>query len=197
MQRSAACSHQSGPNGSKRRASASMSTSAISSGSSYLQTLLQSRQDLQTLQTDVGSGNIAGAKADFASFQQDAMNMFQSSKGKQSGQTGATQTTADLQALQSALSSGNVTGTQKALASFQQDLQTQSQGKTHKHHHHHHQKDTNSNQTANATATNATATNANGGVPNSAMTLASLLSAYQAFNSSSAATTGTALSVLG
>jgi hypothetical protein len=182
----------------ERRASTSMSTSSISSGSSYLQTLLQSRQDLQTLQTDVGSGNIAGAKADFASFQQDAIKMFQSSKGMQPGQTGAAQTTADLQALQSALSSGNVTGAQKALASFQQDLQTQSQGKTHKHHHHHHQEeDTNSNQTANATATNATAANASGGVPNSAMTLASLLSAYQAFNSSGAATTGTALSVLG
>jgi hypothetical protein len=159
-----------------------------------MQTLLtQSKQDLQTLQTDLGSGNVAGAKTDFAAFQQDAINMFQSSKGLQPGQAGASQTTTDLQALQSALSSNNVTGAQKALSAFQQDLQTQMKGRTHGHHHQGHQ-DTDSDQNANA---GSGVTNATGGVPNSAMTLASLLSAYQAFNMSSSATTGTALSVLG
>jgi hypothetical protein len=178
-----------------------MSTNAISSGSSTWQTLLtQSKQALQTLQTDLGSGNIAGAQSDFAAFQQDAIRMFQSSNGLQPGQAGASQTTTDLQALQTALSSNDVTGAQKALAAFQQDLQTQMQGRTHGHHHHGHHQDTDSNQSANAASSNGTGnaagTNASG-VPNSAVTLASLLSAYQVFNTSSAATTGTALSVLG
>jgi hypothetical protein len=181
-----------------------MSTSAISSqNSSSLQALLkQSKQDLQSLQTDLGSSNLAGAQTDFAAFQQDATNLFQSSNGQQlaqlAGQPATSQSSTDLQTLQAALSSGNVTGAQKALASFQQDLQTQMQGRRAHGHHRHHQ-DSNSDQSANAASLNGTgaaATSANG-VPNSALTLASMLSAYKAFNTSGAAMTGSALSVLG
>jgi hypothetical protein len=185
-----------GPKGRKEK---EVSTSAISSGSSYLQTLLmQSNQDMQTLQTDLGSGNLAGAKTDFAAFQQNALNLFQNSKGQQisqyAAQTGTSQTTADLQALQSALSSGDVTSARKALAAFEQDVQNNLQS-THKHHrHHHHQEESTPAQNAN-NGTNATSSM--GPATNSAMTLASLLSTYQAFNVSSAATIGTALSVTG
>src|SRR5262245_17050600 len=109
---------------------------SISSGTTPLQGLLtQSQQDLQNLQADLSSGNMGAVQKDFASFRQDAMNLFQ---GSSLSQTQSSATT-DLQALQTALSAGDLTNAQKAFAAFQQDVQnTQNASHGHHHHHHHH-----------------------------------------------------------
>ncbi len=107
-----------------------MSTSAISSANLPLQaSLIKSKQDLLALQGDLSSGSLSAAQKDFASFQQDALSLFQNSNAP-------TGTQADLQALQDALGSGDLAGAQNAFASFQNDLQNSAAG--HKYHHHHH-----------------------------------------------------------
>jgi len=173
----------------------------ISSNSS-LQTLsMQPKQDLLALQTDLNSGNITGAQKDFATFQQDALNLSNNPNGKQgSPPTVSSTASTDLQALQSALSSGDVTGAKKALAAFQLDLQ--SAGKAHKHHggHHHHSDDDDAKNTATNSQNSSNGTPANGGTGtadtngiNSAAVMASMRSAYQALGSAGTSATGTGI----
>jgi hypothetical protein len=88
----------------------------------------QMRSDFQSLQSDLQSGNIANAQADFASLLKDApplQNLLKSDAD--SVQSSA------LSALSTSLKSGDVTGAQTALASLGQTL-----GGAHCHHHHHH-----------------------------------------------------------
>jgi hypothetical protein len=149
---------------------------SISSGTTPLQGLLtQSQLDLQTLQADLSSGKLDAVQKDFASFRQDALNLFQGSNLSQSSPNliGSTLSAAatDLQALQTALDGGDLTNAQKAFAAFQQDVQnTQNGSHGHHHHHHHH-------------ASNGDASNTNTSQNANDPLVASLLSAYQAFNS--------------
>jgi hypothetical protein len=180
------------------------SVNVISSNSSLQTLLMQPKQDLQALQTDLSSGNLVGAQKDFATFTQDAWNLFQNSNNKQSGaQIAPSQVSTDLQALQSALSSGNLTAAQKAFAAFQQDLQTAAAGR--KHHHHHHQReedtkssDANSQNNSNGAAPNgaSSAVTATSGITSGAL-MKSLLSAYQTFDLSGTSASGTRIGVTG
>src|SRR5579871_4788089 len=93
-----------------------MSISAISGNNPYAgyQNLFsQPSQDLQSLSTDLTSGNLAGAQKDFASLQKDVNSAFSSMLGSNGTLPTNTSTpslgpTADLQALQSALNSNNL-----------------------------------------------------------------------------------------
>jgi hypothetical protein len=170
---------------------------SISSGTTPLQGLLtQSQQDLQTLQADLGSGKLDAVQKDFASFRQDALSLFQGSNLNQTGQNliGSTLSAAatDLQALQTALNAGDLTNAQKAFATFQQDVQN-TQNKSHGHHHHRHHHESNGD-ASNAIANANTNTNINQSANDSLV--ASLLSAYQAFNNPATAAAST-LSITG
>jgi hypothetical protein len=86
----------------------------------------QFQQEFQQLGTDLQSGNLPAAQADFASLQQGA----QSDSSAQSSNPFAqvfNQLSQDLQ-------SGNLTGAQQDYAALQEDIQNQA---TQTHHHHH------------------------------------------------------------
>jgi hypothetical protein len=176
-----------------------MSVNVISSNSSLQTLFLPPKQDLQALQTDLSSGNLAGAQKDFASFQKDTLNLFQNSKPGDA-QAASSQLSTDLQALQSALSSGNLTGAQKAFAAFQQDLQNTGIGhKDHHRHHRHQEEDTKSTDANSQNSTNGSASNSASGLASatsgitSGGLMKSLLSAYQTFTPASS----TGISVIG
>src|SRR5215472_17071871 len=106
-----------------------MSISAISGNNPYagFQSLFsQPKQDLQSLATDLNSGNLAGAQKDFAALQQDVTSSFSSLLGPNArianNTPSGTGPTADLQALQNALKSNDLAGAQKSFAAFQQDV---------------------------------------------------------------------------
>lgn len=182
-----------------------MSISAVSGNDPYgLQSLLsQPKQDLQSLASDLGSGNLAGAQKDFASLQKDVSSAFQAltqsttsplNLGNMSTAGGGT--TADLQALQSALGSNDLAGAQKSFAAFQQDVQ--SLGGSHRGHHRHHHvsSDDNDSQDPQSTAATGTGTglsNPGNSVPN--FTMAAMLAAYKAFGSGTTGATSTVSAV--
>ena len=164
-----------------------MSISAISGNNPYtgLQSLFsQPNQDLQSLATDLSSGNLAGAQKDFAALQQDVTSSFSSLLGSNATipnntTPSGTRPTADLQALQNALKSNDLAGAQKSFAAFQQDVQAF--GMHRGHHRHHHSDsdgDSQSSKTSNTTGINS-ATTANNGVPD--FNMAAMLAAYRAF----------------
>jgi hypothetical protein len=109
-----------------------MSIGAVSSNnpnvSGMSNGLGQVRQDFQSLQNSLASGDLAGAQNAFAAVQQDFQNFQQ--KGGTSGSQGTSPVQQDLQSLQNALSSGDIDGAKQALAAFQQDVK-----KAHGHHH--------------------------------------------------------------
>lgn len=158
-----------------------MSINAISKSDPYasLQSLFsQPKQDLQSLATDLTSGNLAAAQKDFASLQQDATNAFNSRQGSTGNGPSA-----DLQALQSALSSNNLAAAQKSFAAFQQDVQAFGM---HRGRHQHSHTDADASSAATATDTTnggnpVSAGNTANGVPN--FTMAAMLAAYRAFAS--------------
>jgi hypothetical protein len=167
-----------------------MSISSVSTGNLYsLQGLFsQPRQDLQTLAGDLTSGNLTAAKTDFASFQKDVLNLFQTPSStppsSNTDQSVATGPAADLQALQNALNSNDVTGAQKALAAFRNDIQAfAGTHKGHHHHHHHHSQDSDGQSTQQTGGSRSTSNNTStlqNGVPDAS--IASLIAAYNAFS---------------
>ena len=107
-----------------------MTISPISSQlpASYLsdyQNNIQARAEFKALNTDLQSGNIAGAQQDFASLLQDSPQL--------ENQLQSTQTTPQATALKSlstALQSGDLAGAQSAMANLEQTMMAQ-----HRHHH--------------------------------------------------------------
>ena|SRR5271168_1733196 len=95
------------------------------------------REDFDTLQSALQSGNISGAQSAFAAFLQDVQKTAQTA-GSASLFGPGTQASKDLQALGSALQSANLAGAQKAFATLQQDIQAAGQSPTNLPFAHHH-----------------------------------------------------------
>jgi len=116
-----------------------MSIDATSSVASTARASYQQiRSDFKSLQSDLQSGNVANAQADFATLLKDAP---QFNNQLQSG--AATTQSSALSALSASLQSGDIGGAQTALASLGQtsggaQSALNSMGQTHRHHHHHH-----------------------------------------------------------
>lgn len=89
----------------------------------------QRRQDFQSLQDALQSGDLSAAQSAFAALQKDAP------AGKADKSKDNSPMSKDFQALQTALQSGNISDAQKAFATLQQDMKTARAA----HHHHHHQ----------------------------------------------------------
>ena len=89
----------------------------------------QRRQDFQSLQGALQSGDLASAQQAFAALQKDAPG------AKGPNPKGNSQMSQDFQTLQSALQSGDLSGAEKAFASIQQEIK----GAKGTHHHHHRQ----------------------------------------------------------
>ncbi len=108
-----------------------MSTSSITGSSAFsasdAASFGQMKKDFQSLTSDVQSGNLSGAQADFATLLQDAPQL----------QTAAASSSSPLasafSSLSSALQSGDITGAQSALSTLQQSAAA---APHHGHHHH-------------------------------------------------------------
>ncbi|HVU33900.1 MAG TPA: hypothetical protein VHE61_10725 [Opitutaceae bacterium] len=119
-------------------------SSTHASGRAHLQ---QIRQDLNTLQSDLKSGNLAQAQTDFATLLDDAPAL-KSQLSSAGSPTNASGQTSPLGVLSTALQKGDVSGASTALTSLQQSLRG-----LHHHHHHHHDGDENAAGGAGSTAT--------------------------------------------
>jgi len=129
-----------------------MSISGISSSTSvYQNQFQQTTKDFTSLQTDLSSGDLAGAQQAYTALTQDLQNINQTQSGQQSG--GNNQIGNDLAAVGSALQSGDLTGAQSAFATLTQDLQSAAQGgqQTYRGHGHHHHRHEGSSQSAGTT----------------------------------------------
>ncbi len=161
-----------------------VSNSLPSSGQELQGLFTKPKQDLQSLQKDLSSGDLAGAQKDFTDFQTDISSLL---NPPPSAPQGLQQATADFQALQSDLGSSNLQDAQKDFASLLQDLQ--GAAGQHKHHHHHHpdanKTDGNSSTSDPSSAGTSTGTSGNG------LDFRAVMAAYAAF--SNTATTGTSL----
>jgi|ERR1700735_3964186 len=140
-----------------------MSVSGISSSNfaeyntqSAQNTGQQIKQDFQQLGTDLQSGNLSAAQADFATLQQ-ALPQNGGTSQTQASATSQTQTSNPIQQafaqLSQALQSGNLSAAQQDYATIQQDAQNQPAPT---HHHHHHGGSANANSATSATSANAT-----------------------------------------
>jgi len=89
----------------------------------------QFRKDFQQLGQDLQTGNLSGAKADFAALQNDSPQATSSSSTSNSIAQTIQQLSADLQ-------SGNLTGAQQDYTNLQQDLQNRASQVQRPHHHH-------------------------------------------------------------
>jgi len=112
-----------------------LSSAALSIGSHFFQSRAQQmKQDFQQLGTDLQSGNLSAAQADFT-----ALQNLQSGSTTSSNQAQST-IAQDIRKLSTDLQSGNTTTAQQDLTTLQKDLQSQTP--TAHHHHHHHASDT-------------------------------------------------------
>jgi hypothetical protein len=136
----------------------------------------QMRQDFQSLQNSLASGDLAGAQNAFAAVQQDFQNFKPQNAGTSTSQ-GTSQVQQDLQSLQNALSSGDIDSAKQALAAFQQDVK-----KAHGHHHH--------NGGSDATSSTDASTGSTGSSPASNSFSLSLTLIAPSGNTSTPASTG-------
>jgi outer membrane protein assembly factor BamD (BamD/ComL family) len=114
-----------------------MSISAISSSNFFnsstqgIQSQMQQfRQEFQQLGQDLQTGNLSGAKSDFAALQPFSPQ----SSSASTAQTGNS-IAQEFQQLSQDLQSGNLSAAQQDYSKLQQDFQNQS-GQMHAHHHH-------------------------------------------------------------
>jgi hypothetical protein len=116
-----------------------MSVNNISSNNAgaLLQAFTQRKQDLASLASALGSGDVASAQTALSAFQQDLQNL------PSQAQDPATQSAlaSDLKLLQSDLNSNNVSDARNVFSNLLQDLQNVQHG----HRHHGHQQYTNHN----------------------------------------------------
>jgi hypothetical protein len=147
----------------------------------------KSKQDLQSLQSALNSGDLAGARKDFADFQSDLANLGITSS---STPKGIQQAGGDIKALQTDLNSGDLTAAQKDMSTLLQDLQ--GAGGWHKHRHHH-QECNNPDKTApGASRTDpASSGTSSSGTPANGFNFRAMIAAYNAFVNTDA--TGTSL----
>ena len=116
----------------------------------------QFKQDMQSLQAALQSGDLSGAQDAFTKIQD--MQQQRANKGEgqntQAGANGSNPMKKDMDALQSALQSGNVQDAQSAFAQLQTDMKA----KGGHHGHHHHQSSSDSQTSTDTSASNSTAT---------------------------------------
>lgn len=109
-----------------------LSSAAFGLGAQVFQKRMQNvKQEFQQLGTDLQSGNLSAAQADFATLQKMQPPPPQSSPA-QSG----TSVSQDITQLSTDLKAANTTAAQQDLTQLQKDIQTQPP--TAHHHHHHH-----------------------------------------------------------
>ena len=108
-----------------------LSSAVFSIGSQLLQSRKhQISQEFQQLGTDLQSGNLTAAQADFA-----ALQKMQPQPPASSSTPGSNPITQDFNQLAADLKAGNTTAAQQDFTKLQQDYQSQG---TQSHHHHHH-----------------------------------------------------------
>ncbi len=113
-----------------------LSSAAFNISAQVFQNRMQkSKQEFQQLGTDLQSGNLSAAQADFATLQKMQPQPSQSS----SAQSG-TSVSQDMTQLSADLKAGNTTAAQQDFTQLQKDIQSQPPT-THHHHHHHSQSD--------------------------------------------------------
>ena len=109
-----------------------LSSAVFSIGSQLLQSRKhQISQEFQQLGTDLQSGNLTAAQADFA-----ALQKMQPQPPARSSTPGSNPITQDFNQLAADLKAGNTTAAQQDFTKLQQDFQSQGT-QTHHHHHHH------------------------------------------------------------
>ena len=109
-----------------------LSSAVFSIGSQLLQSRKhQISQEFQQLGTDLQSGNLTAAQADFA-----ALQKMQPQPPARSSTPGSNPITQDFNQLAADLKAGNTTAAQQDFTKLQQDYQSQGT-QTHRHHHHH------------------------------------------------------------
>jgi hypothetical protein len=132
------------------------------------------KQDLQSLQSALGAGDLAGAQKDFADFKTDISSLLAPA---QSTPSSLDQVSTDFKTLQADLNSGDLTDAQKDMSSITQALQ--GANGHHKHHHHHPAASTDA-------ASNPSDPTTAAATPGNGMDYRAVMAAYAAFN-----TTGT------